>query len=291
MRRVVHRWAPPAVTIEQRAPSLDADATSAASSVAPVDVKHATVRLGGRTVLHDLDFSIEPGEFVGCIGPNGAGKSTLLRLLLGLVRPTTGSVALFGQPLRRGNRRVGYVPQHGHFHESMPLRARDMVALGIDGTRFGPVIPTSSKAELVERALTEVRALEFADAPIAHLSGGEQQRLMLAQALVGDPELLLLDEPLANLDLRSRREVVHLVADVCHRRNIAVLFVAHDVNPLLRAMDRVLYLADGRGVIGTTDTVVRGEVLTPLFGFPVHVVRADGYVLVTSMDVEDECHA
>jgi zinc/manganese transport system ATP-binding protein len=261
------------------------------SAVAAVEVKHTSAQLGGRTVLHDLDFSIEPGEFVGCIGPNGAGKSTLLRVLLGLLRPTAGSVALFGQPARRGNRRVGYVPQHGNFHESMPLRARDMVALGIDGTRLGPIVPSAAKAARVERVLTEVRAMDFADAPIAHLSGGEQQRLMLAQALVGDPELLLLDEPLANLDLRSRSEVVDLVGDVCHRRNIAVLFVAHDVNPLLRTMDRVLYLADGRGVIGATDAVVRGEVLTPLFGFPVHVVRADGYVLVTSMDVENGCHA
>jgi zinc/manganese transport system ATP-binding protein len=256
-----------------------------------VEVNHATARLGGRVVLHDLEFSIEPGEFVGCIGPNGAGKSTLLRLLLGLIRPTQGSVALFGQPIRRGNQRVGYVPQHGTFNESMPLRARDMVALGIDGTRFGPLMPTTAKAEQVERVLAEVRAMSFADAPIARLSGGEQQRLMLAQALVGNPELLLLDEPLANLDLRSRREVVELVRTVCRRRNIAVLFVAHDVNPLLRSMDRVLYLAEGRGIIGTTDAVVRGEVLTKLFGFPVHVVRADGYVLVTSMDTEGVWHA
>ncbi len=197
-------------------------------------VNHATVRLGHRVILRDLDFAIQRGEFVGCIGPNGAGKSTLLRLLLGLVPPAAGSVTLFDRSVERGNRRVGYVPQHGSFYESMPLRARDMVALGIDGNRFGPVLPSAAKSERVERVLREVRALHFADAPIARLSGGEQQRLMLAQALVGDPELLLLDEPLANLDLRSRRDVVDLVGDVCHQRGIAVLFVAHDVNPLLR---------------------------------------------------------
>jgi zinc/manganese transport system ATP-binding protein len=266
------------------------DQSPATSGQAAVEVDHVTVRLGGRVVLEDLDFAIQPGEFVGCIGPNGAGKSTLLRLLLGLVRPAAGSAALFGRPVQRGNRRVGYVPQHGSFHESMPLRARDMVALGIDGTRFGPLMPTATKAERVERVLEEVRATHYADAPIARLSGGEQQRLMLAQALVGDPELLLLDEPLANLDLRSRRDVVDLVGDVCHQRGIAVLFVAHDVNPLLRTLDRVLYLADGRGVIGTPDEVVQSDVLTGLFGFPVHVVRADGYVLVTSMDADDGCH-
>jgi zinc/manganese transport system ATP-binding protein len=173
----------------------------------------------------------------------------------------------------------------------MPLRARDMVALGIDGVRYGPLAPTAAKAERVEQALRDVRATSYADAPVARLSGGEQQRLMLAQALVSDPNLLLLDEPLANLDLRSRRDVVNLVCEVCHRRHIAVLFVAHDVNPLLNAMDRVLYLADGRGVIGEPDEVVRGDVLTRLFGFPVHVVRAEGYVLVTSADEGGDCHA
>jgi zinc/manganese transport system ATP-binding protein len=172
----------------------------------------------------------------------------------------------------------------------MPLRARDMVALGIDGTRYGPLIPSRSNALRVERALQEVGALSYADAPVARLSGGEQQRLLLAQALVGEPALLLLDEPLSNLDLRSRRDVVELVCQVCHQRGIAVLFVAHDVNPLLQAMDRVLYLAEGRSVIGTVDEVVQTDVLSRLFGFPVHVVRAEGHVLVASMDEGGDCH-
>jgi zinc/manganese transport system ATP-binding protein len=272
----------PAPGQAERAPSVEAPV---------VEVDTVTVRLGGRTVLRDLSFSLRPGEFVGCIGPNGAGKSTLLRLLLGLVRPASGSVRLFGWPLRRGNRRVGYVPQHQHFYHSMPLRARDMVALGIDGVRYGPLVPGSARSERVERALRDVRAAAYADAPVARLSGGEQQRLMLAQALVSEPDLLLLDEPLANLDLRSRREVVDLVCEVCHRRKIAVLFVAHDVNPLLNVMDRVLYLAEGRGVIGEPNAVVRGDVLTRLFGFPVQVVRAEGHVLVTSADEGGHCHA
>jgi zinc/manganese transport system ATP-binding protein len=214
-----------------------------------------------------------------------------MRLLLGLIRPARGSVSLFGGPLRRGSRRVGYVPQHHGFSEAMALRARDMVSLGIDGTKYGPLLPTRAKSERVERALLDVRATGYADAAVSRLSGGEQQRLMLAQALVGEPDLLLLDEPLANLDLRSRREVVDLVADVCRRRDIAVLFVAHDVNPLLRVMDRVLYLAEGRGVIGIPDQVVRSDVLSRLFGFPVQVIRAEGHVLVTAAGAGDDCHA
>jgi zinc/manganese transport system ATP-binding protein len=166
-----------------------------------------------------------------------------------------------------------------------------MVALGIDGTQYGPVVPSHARSERVERALREVGALGYADASIARLSGGEQQRLMLAQALVGDPDLLLLDEPLSNLDLRSRRDVVDLVCEVCHARGIAVLFVAHDINPLLGAVDRVLYLAEGRSVIGTPDEVVQTDVLSRLFGFPVQVIRAEGHILVTSMDEGDHCHA
>lgn len=270
--------------------SLGTDGSAPESHGPLVHLERVMVRLGEQVVLRDLSFSVQPGEFVGCIGPNGAGKSTLLRVLLGLIRPAAGSVTLFGRPLRRGNRRVGYVPQHQTFSQSMALRARDMVALGIDGTRYGPLVPTAAKAARVDRVLREVRATAYAGAPIARLSGGEQQRLMLAQALVGDPDFLLLDEPLANLDLRSRSEVVELVSEVCHQRGIAVLFVAHDVNPLLRCMDRVLYLAEGRGIIGTPDEVVQSPVLTRLFGFPVHVVRAEGYVLVTSMDEGDHCH-
>src|SRR5579884_813768 len=256
-----------------------------------VEVENVTVRLGGRPVLNDLSFAIYPGDFVGLIGPNGAGKTTLLRLLLGLVPPSNGTVSLFGHPLTRGNHRVGYVPQHQTFDETSPLRGRDMVALGIDGFRLGLPLPSQEKTAKVNRVLREVGADAYADSPIARLSGGEQQRLMLAQALIGDPDLLLLDEPLANLDIRSRRDVVNIVCSVVRQRNIAVILVAHDVNPLLGSMDKVIYLAHGRGVIGTPDEVVQTDVLTRLFGFPVDVIRAQGHILVTSAEEGGECHA
>lgn len=269
-------------------PSLSRTEEAPAPVVAEAD--HLTVVLRGRPVLQDVSFSIRAGEFVALIGPNGAGKSTLLRVLLGLIPPTEGSVRVLGEPVQRGNPRIGYVPQHQTFYESTPLRGRDMVALGVNGTRYGLPIPGRSASAKVEEALADVRATAYADMPIARLSGGEQQRLMLAQALVGDPDLLLLDEPLANLDIRSRRDVVDLVRDVSRAREIAVLFVAHDVNPLLGCMDRVLYIADGRAVIGPQDEIVRGDVLSGLFGFPVHVIRADGHVLVSTLD-GDDCHA
>ncbi len=264
-----------------------ADSSSATGSA--IDLSHLSVSLGGRTVLRDLSLTIEPGEFVGCIGPNGAGKSTLLRTLLGLIPIDVGTASIFGRPVGRGDARIGYVPQHQAFTGPMPLLARDMVALGIDGSRFGLPISSAEKRRRVDDALRDVRALPYALAPVSQLSGGEQQRLMLAQALVGRPAVLLLDEPLANLDLRSRSEVVELVSGVCKEQNIAVLFVAHDVNPLLPVMDRVLYLADGRGVIGSPDEVITSATLSALFGFPIHVIRAEGYVLVAGMDQGEHC--
>jgi zinc/manganese transport system ATP-binding protein len=253
-----------------------------------VELDHVTVRLGKQTVLDDLSVCVRRGELIGVIGPNGAGKTTLLRLVLGLQRPSRGSVEVLGRPARRGDRRIGYVPQHSTFWSDMPIRARDMVALGIDGDRYGPLLGGGERDRRVVEALRAVDALRYADAPVAQLSGGEQQRLMLAQALVGEPDLLLLDEPLANLDLRSRRAVVELVESVCRSRNLAVLFVAHDVNPLLDVMDKVLYLARGHGVMGTVEEVVQGPILSRLFDYPVQVIRAQGAVLVTG---GDDCHA
>lgn len=256
-----------------------------------VDLADVTVRVGGRTILRDLTLSIERGEFVGLIGPNGAGKSTLLRVILGLQRVSRGSVCLFGEPARRGNPSIGYVPQHQSFHKEMPLRARDYVGLGVDGARFGIFRRAKDLESKVTTALEDVGAMGYAEAPAGLLSGGEQQRLMLAQALVAEPRLLLLDEPLANLDMRSRHDIVELVHEVSRQRRISVVFVAHDVNPLLPAMDRVLYLANGRGILGTPDEVIQGDVLTQLFGFPVAVVRVEGHVLVTAVGEGDDCHA
>jgi zinc/manganese transport system ATP-binding protein len=278
------------VSVQIQSRSESGAERSKRESESVVELDHVIVRLGGRTILRDLTVRVVPGEFVGVIGPNGAGKTTTLRVILGLQRPSAGVVRVFGQPPRRGNPRIGYVPQYQVINRDTPLRAWDLVAFGVDGDRLGlPLLSTDRRAR-VERALAEVGASAYADAPVGHLSGGEQQRLLLAQALVGEPELLLLDEPLANLDLRSRRDIVMLVCKVCHARGIAVLFVAHDLNPLLHVMDQVLYLANGRSVMGTPGEVIRPEVLSQLFGFPVDVVHAEGHVLVTAGGVND-CRA
>jgi zinc/manganese transport system ATP-binding protein len=254
-----------------RTPELDPPALT---------LDHVSIRLGDRTVLSNVSLSVNRGEFIGIIGANGAGKSTLLRAILGLQQPAEGHVEVLGRPVRRGNSRVGYVPQKQLLDPDLPLRGRDLVALGIDGHRWGIPLPSRERRRRVDEALQQVGAGEYADAPVGRLSGGEQQRLLIAQALLADPQLLLLDEPLANLDLRRAADIVHLVARIGRDAGVAVLLVAHDVNPLLGVMDRVLYLAEGRAAVGTVDEVVRGEVLSRLYGYPVDVLRVRGRILV-----------
>ncbi len=249
------------------------------------------VWLSGREILHDVRFGVRPGELVGMIGSNGAGKTTIFRVALGLLTPTSGRVLVDGGPRRRRNRSMGYVPQKIALDPDMPLRARDLVALGLDGHRFGMPLPSRRRRELVDEMLLAVDAAGFADARVGDLSGGEQQRVMIAHALVGRPKLLLLDEPLANLDLRSEQEVVELLARLARQQDLAVLISAHDLNPLLPVVDRVVYVADGRVASGTTDEVVTPDVLSKLYGHHVDVVRVHDRILVvvgrgTSADPE-----
>lgn len=245
-----------------------------------VEVRGATVVLGGRNVLDDVTITIAAGEFTGLIGSNGAGKTTLLRAILGLQRLSAGTVRILGKPLARTNRSIGYVPQKVLFDPDLPLRARDLVALGLDGHRFGLPLRSRARSEAVDDMIAAVGADSFADARIGRLSGGEQQRILIAHALVGRPGLLLLDEPLANLDLRSGQEVVELLRGLTVERGIAVLLSAHDVNPLLPVMDRVVYLADGRAASGATAEVITEEVLSALYRHHVDVIDVHGRILV-----------
>jgi zinc/manganese transport system ATP-binding protein len=251
---------------------------------APVlSVEGLSARLGGREVLRDIGFQVAPGEFTGLIGSNGAGKTTLLRAILGLRAGTvSGRVLVSGAPRTRRNPQIGYVPQRVALDPDVPLRARDLVALGLDGHRLGIGLPSRRRRARVQAMLESVGAAAFADARVGELSGGEQQRVLIAHALVSQPRLLLLDEPLANLDLRSVGEIVGLVGRVARDHGVAVLISAHEINPLLPVMDRVVYLAGGRAVHGRDDEVVRGDVLTRLYGHPVDVLHVNGRVLVVA---------
>jgi zinc/manganese transport system ATP-binding protein len=251
-------------------------------------VEDVSVSLGGRRVLDRVSFSVEAGGFCGLIGSNGAGKTTLLRVILGLIAPSGGRIVTGGTRSRR-NPQIGYVPQKIVLEADMPLRARDLVGLGLDGHRFGIPGPAAKRGVAIEEMLDAVGAARFADARIGTLSGGEQQRVLIAQALICRPKLLLLDEPLANLDIRSAAEVVELLARIAAEQRIAILLSAHDMNPLLPVMDRVVYLADGRAASGRTDQVVRTDTLSRLYGHHVEVIHVQGRVLVVS-GAEHQAH-
>ncbi len=253
-------------------------------SARTLDVSGVTVELGGRTILDDVSFALAQGQLTGLIGSNGAGKTTLLRVILGLLAPTQGTVTV---PTEAGRRSVGYVPQKFLLDPDMPLRGRDMVALGIDGHRLGPPRPSRARRALVQEMLEAVDATAFADSRVGRLSGGEQQRILIAHALISRPRLLLLDEPLANLDLRSARAVVTLLARIAREQRISVLISAHEMNALLPVMDGVVYLAQGRAVSGTADQIVRSDVLSRLYGHPVEVLRVHGRVIVVAGDRDD----
>jgi zinc/manganese transport system ATP-binding protein len=250
------------------------------------------VRLGGRQILSGVSFSVAPGQFTGLIGPNGAGKTTLLRVILGLQQPTEGRVLLNGSPkTRHGGGLIGYVPQKLAIDQDMPLRARDVVGLGIDGNKLGFPLPSASRRQRVARALEAVGAESYADARIGELSGGEQQRVLIAHALIGRPRLLLLDEPLANLDLRSEQGIVSVLARLAHEQGIAVLISAHDLNPLLREIDTVVYVAAGRAAAGSTDEIIQSDVLSALYGSRVDVLHVNGRVLVIAGEEQQEPQA
>jgi zinc/manganese transport system ATP-binding protein len=243
------------------------------------------VRLGGTPVLQDMSLTIQTGEFIVILGPNGAGKSTFLKLLLGLVRPNAGTVQVLGRTPQRGNQAIGYAPQHRSLDTELPLRARDLVGFGLDGHHWGTGLPSRKRRERIERALLEVAALDLADAPVGRLSGGEQQRLLIAQALLTDPQLLLLDEPLANLDLAHQQEVVALVSHLNRLHGVTVLLVAHDINPLLQVTDRVLYIAHGHSRLGAPHEIITSDTLSHLYGSPVEVIQAEGRFFVVGAEI------
>jgi zinc/manganese transport system ATP-binding protein len=251
------------------------DLTQGAETLLRLD--RAEVRLGGHPVLRDVSFTIGKGEFAAIIGPNGAGKTTLIRAILGLLPVSAGQVIT-------SHATMGYVPQKIVIDSDIPLRARDVVSLGLDGHKLGISLPSRRRRERIEQALRDVGAHGYADARVGELSGGEQQRVLIAHALVSRPRLLLLDEPLANLDLRSEQEIVTLLGKLAREQEIAVLLSAHDMNPLLPVMDRIVYIAGGKVATGPTDEVVTSEGLTRLYGHPVDVLRVRGRVVVVAGD-------
>ena len=255
---------------------------------AVVRLENASLRFGARTLWNDLNVEVEAGAFVAVLGPNGAGKTSLLRVLLGLTPLTAGSATTFGATPGRGDPRVGYIPQQRSFDPGLPLRGRDLVGLGLDGHRWGVGLRNAHRRAQVDDALEGVHARTYADAPIGLLSGGEQQRLRVAQAVVSDPALLLCDEPLLSLDLSYQHTVVALLDERRRRQDTAVVFVTHEINPILPVVDRVLYIAPGSWAVGTPAEVLTSETLTRLYGTTVDVIRVRGRIVVVGAPDEPD---
>jgi zinc/manganese transport system ATP-binding protein len=237
---------------------------------------HLEVAYRGRTIWSNASFRIRRGEFVAVIGPNGAGKTTLFRLLLGLIRPTDGTLEVLGIPPRRGNPKIGYVPQSHAVDKDTNVEALQLVRLGYSGNRWSPNLTPRALREVREatdEALRSVGALELSKKSLGAMSGGELQRIFLAEALAGHPEILLLDEPLASLDIRRAKELVELVHDLVRTRHVTTLLVAHDINPLIHCLDKVIYIANGRVATGLPSEVLTTQSLTALYGVHVEVLH------------------
>ena len=263
---------------------------------AVVSLNEAAATLAGRTIWSQVSLTVRGGEFVAVLGPNGVGKSTLLKAILGLIPITHGQASVLGARPGAHNAAIGYLPQRRAFDPSVRVRGIDIVRLGLDGDRWGVPLPGLGRAkaraarERVTGVIALVGAEGYAHRPIGQCSGGEQQRLLIAQALVRRPELLVLDEPLDSLDVTSQGSISALIQSVCRTLGVAVLMVAHDVNPILPYLDQVIYLAHGGAVMGPPEKVITADTLTMLYGTPIDVLRdrAGRLVVIGQPDVPPE---
>jgi zinc/manganese transport system ATP-binding protein len=245
-----------------------------------IEIANASLGQGARILWQDLSMQVQPGEFIAVLGPNGAGKTTLLKALLGLLPLTSGRMSVLDQPAHRGNPAIGYVPQQKSFDRALPIRGRDLVELGVNGFRYGIASRRKATNQLVNKAITAVGADSYADKPIGLLSGGEQQRLRIAQALVSEPKILLCDEPLLSLDVASQASITSLINVYRTRTKAAVIFVTHEINPILQYVDRILYLANGQWVIDTPKKVLDSSTLTRLYGTAIEVLHVKHRILI-----------
>ncbi|MGL4339259.1 MAG: metal ABC transporter ATP-binding protein [Rhodoglobus sp.] len=269
--------------MDDREPQRHDLSASTLDTPAVLQIRRAQLALGGRTLWSGLDLTVMPGEFVAVLGGNGSGKTSLLRSILGQLPLDSGEILLQGHPARRGDRRIGYIPQQRIMPVGTALRGRDLITLGLDGHRWGVPWPSRRTRERVDQLVEAVGAADYADLPVGILSGGEQQRLRVAQALASDPALLLCDEPLSSLDLQHQRGVAELIDSGLHERGTAVIFVTHDINPVLDMVDTVLYLAEGSFTAGPPEEVLRSEVLSALYGTPVEVLTSNGRIFVAGI--------
>jgi manganese/zinc/iron transport system ATP- binding protein len=237
---------------------------------------HATLGYGRRVVLSDLSFEIPEGDFLGLVGPNGAGKTTILRAILGTLDPMSGRVTL------KPGLRFGYVPQRDSVDYGFPLKVVVVVLMGrYDRIGLGRR-PAAQDHERALEALAHVGIAQLADQQLSSLSGGQKQRTLIARALVGEPNILVLDEPTNGMDLVSTTQILSLVRDLHERDKITVLMVSHALNEVANYVNRIALTMEGAFRIGTVDEIVNEQTLTQMYGIPVEVDAVHGHRIVVA---------
>lgn len=254
------------------------------NNVPVIKFKNVKLKLGNRQIYNDLNLDINPGDFIAVLGPNGAGKSTLLKLILGLLKPTLGEISVFNEKVKGGNSSIGYAPQSKQFDPDTPITGAEYVRLGLNGTNWGISFNKKDDDVKISNILSQFDSLNLSTKKIGRISGGEIQRLSLCQALISEPKLLLLDEPLANLDIAHQKDIVEKINQNHKEHNHTILLVVHDVNPLLPYINKVIYIVNGNIKIGTPEEVIKEEVLSELYGTSVKVFDIEGKIFVATND-------
>ncbi|MBU6459982.1 MAG: ATP-binding cassette domain-containing protein [Proteobacteria bacterium] len=256
-----------------------------------ISFNDVNITLSKRPILSRLSFDIKENRFIGLLGPNGSGKTTLFKTILGLVTPDTGTVSIFGLPAKKGNPIIGYIPQFRTTAYNLRLCGWDYIASAVNGHKFGLPLINAITHQEIAHFINLVQATNLAHRPLSSLSGGERQRLLLAQALIGKPSLLLLDEPLTNLDPGNQQSMISLIREIQQELGITVLLSAHELNPLLPVMDEVLYLGHGQAVLGQVNEVINSAILSKLYGSKIEVVQVNNQIFVMSENINIEHNA
>jgi len=220
-------------------------------------------------VLEDVNLRINPGEFIGVIGPNGGGKTTLLRLILGLLKPDTGTVRVFGRPPEEVSHLIGYVPQHLQFDPAFPATVMDLIHMGQIGRRRELI--RGHEQEAADRALRLVELESYKNTNFASLSGGQRQRALIARALAAGPRMLLFDEPTANVDSSSGKRLYRILAEL--NKQMTILIVSHDIGFVSRHITSVVCV--NRTVVIHPTSSLAGQNIIDLYGQDLSLVRHD----------------
>jgi zinc transport system ATP-binding protein len=234
-----------------------------------IEIKDVDFAYDRELVLKNINLSVEAGEFLGIIGPNASGKSTLVKLILGLLEPDTGTIRVLDMPVTSARKQIGYVPQYPTFsRRDFPINVRDTVMLGRLGLSHWFSAYSAVDRQICQEALRAVEIEDIASRPIGTLSGGQLQRVLIARALVSEPEILILDEPTANIDIRVEEDIFGLLKQ--YNERMTILVVSHDIGFISSYVDRVACVNKTLACHNTEE--ISGKTIEELYGIDVRMI-------------------